>query len=171
MFTRTLTTLVAVMVLSSGNVFSQQPTVFSQQLTEKHTGVIVLNMSGELARKYAQISESIDGDESLGDLRISTTAVIAQRLENDQVRVEHSAPVKSEGRPDRLVTLTTTVDAKKIRSFVRTVYTTSYSSPAAKEAGEKPTLSPSHHSTPGLSLADLKGIRLRSWTLESEISE
>ena len=54
------------------------------------------------------------------------------------------------------MTLTATVDAKNIRYFVRTVYTTSYSSPAAKEAGEKPTLSPSHHSTPGLSLADPK---------------
>ena len=171
MFMRTLTTLVALMALSSGNVFSQQPTVFSRQSKEKQTGIIVLNMSGDLARAYARISGSIDGDEGLGGLNISTTAVIAQRLENDQVRVEHSAPVKSEGKPDRLVTLTATVDAEKIRFFVRTVYTTSYSSPDAKESGEKPTLSLSHQSTPVLSLADLEGVKLRSWTLESEIGE
>lgn len=172
MFRRTLSTLVALAVLSSGTVFSQQPTVFSQQSTEKQTGIIVLRMSGDLARKYAEISGPVDGDQVRGGLSISTTAVIVQHLENDQVRIEHSAPVKREGRPHRLVTLTATVDKEAIRSLVRTVFAASYSSPAAKEAGEIPTLSsPIHHSTPVLSLAALKGVKLRSWTLESKIGE
>lgn len=165
MFTRTL---VALLVLSSGNVFSQQPTVFSRQ---KQTGVIKLKMSGDLAREYAQISGAIDG---LSGHSISATAFIAKRLENDQVRIEHSAHVTREGKTDRLVTLTATVDETAIRSLVRTMFDGDFTfsdSPARKEAGESPTVSARHLAVPFLSLADLNGIKLRTWTLESELGE
>lgn len=183
MFTRTLTTLVALM-LASGNVFSQQstekqtgvlqPTVFSQHSRWNQTGVITLKMSGELAREYAIISDRIDVDEILGDLSISTNAVIAQRLDNEQVKIEHSAQVTREGRTDRLVTLTATVDEKKITSLVRTVYEGTFTfsnSPLSKEVGESPTVNATHFSVPFLSMAELKGVEIRSWTLESEIGE
>lgn len=174
MFTRTLTILATAMVLQSGSVSSQQPTVFSQPSTETQSSPVVLNMSGDLAGKYAQIAGPIDGDEDLGGLIISTTAVMAQRLENDKLRIEHSAQVTTEGRPDRLVTLTATVAKTSIRSLVRTVLEgdfTYFNSRAARDAGESPAVSARHLSVPFLSLADLKGIKLRCWTLESEIGE
>lgn len=174
MFTRTITALVAVLMLPSGNVFSQQPTVFCQPSTWKQTGSIVLEITGELAREYAQVSGSMDGNENLGGFSISTTAVISQRLQNDQVRIDHIAQVTKEGRPDRLVTLTATVDKTAMRSFVRTVFEGEFTfsdSPDAKEFGESPTVSARHLSTTLLSLTELKGVKLRSWTLESEIGE
>lgn len=169
MFTRTLTTLVAVSVLTSGTVFSQQPTVFSPQ---ERTGVIMVRLSGELAREYAQVTGPTNGDGIPGNLNISTTAVIAQRLPNNQLRIEHSALVKRVGRPDRLVTLTATVDEKHIRSLARTVFEGDFTflkSPRTNDTGKSPTVTADHFALPFLSLADLNGAKLQTWTLESEI--
>jgi hypothetical protein len=173
MFTRTITALVAVLMLPTGNVFPQQPTVF-QPSTWKQADSIVLEMTGELAREYAQISGSIEGNKNLGGFSISTTAVISQRLENEQVRIEHMAQVTKDGQPDRLVTLTATVDKTAMRSFVRTVFMGEFrfsDSPDSKELAESPTVSATHLSTTHLSLTELKGVKIRSWTLESEIGE
>lgn len=173
MITRTLTTLAAVLVLQSGNVFSQQPTVFSKSRV-KPTEAVVLKLTGELAREYAQISGSMDADERLDGCNISTTAVIAQRLKNDQVRIEHIAQVSREGRPDRLVTLTATVDTTAMRSLVRTVFEGDFTfsdATTAKESCESPTVIARHLSIPFISLADLEGVKLQSWTLESTIGE
>lgn len=169
MFKRTLTALTALTLLSSGNLFGQQP-------RQQPTGVIVLKMSGELAQQYAQVSGAIEGVESPRARNIRTSAVVVQSLENGEVRIEHSALVKREGKPDRLVTLTATVDSKMIRLFDRTVFdkttvfTFSGPSPGAKEAGKTPVLSPGH-SARELSLANLQRVKLRSWRLESETGE
>lgn len=174
MLAQTLTTLIVVLVLPIGNAFAQQPTVFSQQSKVKQTGSIVLELSGDLYREYAQIYGSMDENESLGGFSITTTAVIAERLENDQVRIDHVAQVTREGRPDRLITLTATVDKTATRSLVRTVFEGDFTfsdSPASKESGESSTVSARHLSIPFLSLADLNGVKLRSWTLETEIGD
>jgi len=171
MFTRTITLVVVLSVLSSGRLFSQQPTVFSP---EEQTGVIMLRMTGDLAREYAQRTGSIDGDGIPGNVSISATAVIAQRLRNNQVRIEHSASVKREGRPDRLVTLTATVDEENIRSLVRTVFGGEFrfsNSPGTKNTDKSPSVTAHHLAVPLLSLANLSGVKLQTWTLESEISE
>ena len=84
MYRLTLSTLVALAVMSCGKVFSQQSTVFS----DKQTGIIVLKMSSDLAREYAKISGPVDGNEVRRGPSISTTAVIAQHLKNDQVRID-----------------------------------------------------------------------------------
>ncbi|MCA9193016.1 MAG: hypothetical protein KDB03_14675 [Planctomycetales bacterium] len=171
MLTRTLTILVALMVLSNGYLFSQEPTRFSR---EKQTRVITLEMSGELAKEYIKITGPIDGDEITGNFNITRTAFIADHLENDQVRIEHSAHVASEGSQYRLVTLTATVDEKNLRSLVRTVLVGDFAfsdSPDANESGKSPIMSTRHISATQLSLTELKGVKLRSWTLESEIGD
>jgi hypothetical protein len=173
---RTVMTLAAVVVLLTGNVYSQRPTIFSQQSTERQPAIIALNMSGDLAREYARIAGPTENNETLDAHKISTTAFIAERLGNDQVRIEHSAQFKREGKPDRLVTLTGTVDTSTIRSLVRTVLepnaiSFSNNSTAPKETGVSPAVKATHLSVRFLSLTDLTGIRLRSWTLESEIAK
>ena len=132
----------------------------------------MLKISGDLAQEYAKIIRPQGGGKSSDGLTISTIAVIAHQLKDDQVRIEHSAPVTFEGSPDRLVTLTATVDKKALRSFVRTAYSATMSLPAGEQSGKRPAVGkPIHYCTRVLALADLKGVKLRSWTLASEVGE
>lgn len=174
MFLRTVLTLSAATMLFNGNASSQQPTVFSKQPSSEQTGMIVLNLSGDLARDYARMIGAIDGDAIGVRREIATTAVIVPPLGQNTVRIQHRAQVESEAGPDRLVTLTAVVDKTAVRSFVRTVIAGEFSfsdSPTEPESGESTTVTARHLSSPILSLADREDVRLRSWTLESEVGE
>jgi hypothetical protein len=171
MFMRTGVTLATALVLLNGDVYSQQPAVFSKQPAAEQIGSIVLNMSGDLAREYARMTGAIDGNATRGGRIISTTAVIVSPLGHNKVQIQHSAQFKTEAGPDRLVTLTATVNKTAMQSLVRTVFVGDFtfsSSPADSVSGESPTVTARHLSIPLLSLDDPKHVKLRSWTLESE---
>jgi hypothetical protein len=174
MFIRTVMTLAVAMVLLVGNVNSEQPTVFANQSTEEQYRVLLLSLSGDLAEEYAQIVGSVAGIKTRAVRDISTTAFIAERLENNRLRIEHTTQFSGQGTPDRLVTLSATIDASQVKSLVRTVYEGSFSfaDPTGEYAtGESPAVKARHLSVPLLSLTDLTGVQLRSWTLESEVGE
>ena len=102
-------------------------------------------------------------------LNISTIATVAQHLDNGKIRIEHSTAVLEDGAPDRMVTLSAVVETSAIKSSKTAKGTATYSPPAAHKAGEKPVHTESETNQFTLQLNELKGVKLRNWTLASEI--
>ncbi len=107
MLMRTLAALAALAVIGNGSIFAQQNT------STKVGDHLVIQMTGDLAVEYAKRTGSINKDKVPPGLEISTTATIAQKLENGRIRVEHTLHIVRDGEPVRLVTLTATVDSSK----------------------------------------------------------
>jgi hypothetical protein len=130
---------------------------------------VVIKMTGDLAKEYARRTGSL-AQFPLG-LEIETTATIAQQFGDGRVRIEHSSHVRREGKLTRLVTLTGIIDSTKVETNVIPKGTSIYASPGDHKAGTKPKLTPEETKTRRLQLSDLKGLKLRTWTLAEEIGE
>jgi hypothetical protein len=130
---------------------------------------LVITMTGDLAKEYARRIGSRGQD--LPGLEIETTATIAQQFGDGRVRIEHSSPVSRDGKLTRLVTLTGIVDSTKVETTVIPKGTPVYASPGDHKAGTKPNLTPDATTTRRLQLSDLKGLKLRTWTLAEEIGD
>ncbi len=128
-------------------------------------------MTGKLAAEYGKLAGSIDGDRIPDGLNISTTAIVAQHLGDGRIRIEHTMPVMRDGAPIRLVTLTATVDATAVKTSDIPAGTATYTSPGEHRTGEKPTFTKDATKQFTLKLADLTGVKLRSWTLANEIGD
>lgn len=103
-------------------------------------------------------------------------------FEDGQLRIEHTANVwpkelvrtggsepqayRLTGSPTRLVTLTVTIDPRRITSDVSPVGTLQ-----SKDPNSKPELSIDESKTFMLELPDLKGLKLRTWTLSEETGQ
>ena len=167
-------------VLLVGKGASQEAAEFGQWTENPSAEIIVLNLTGELANAYAlKTGEAGTGGESR---TIATRALVTGSVDPTSVQVEHSKRVKRESAVDRLVTLTARVERTAIKSFVRTVYQGQFTfsgRPSEKHAGsfadgqpaEQPTVRARHFSIPSLSLSNLEGVKLRTWTVESEVGE
>ncbi len=132
---------------------------------------LVIQMTGDLAKEYARRTDLLRQNESPTGLQISTTAIVAQELDDGRFRIEHSSHITRDGNPARLVTLTAIVDSTKIATHVTPANTPVYRSPADHKKGVKPTLTRKESKTLRLKLSDLKGLKLRSWTLAEEIGD
>ncbi|MEZ6074091.1 MAG: hypothetical protein R3C59_16875 [Planctomycetaceae bacterium] len=165
MLTRTLLVLSVSLALTHGVVLGQQ------NKTDDAARFVVLEMTGRLAAEYGKLAGSIDGDRIPNGLHISTTAIVAQRLDDGRIRIEHTMPVMQDGAPIRLVTLTATVDATAVKTIAVPGGIATYTSPGAHKSGEKPTLTKDATKQVAVELADLKGVKLRSWTLANEVGE
>jgi hypothetical protein len=160
MFKRTLVALAALALI--GNV-----SLFAKQNTSTKVGQhLVLQMTGDLAVEYAKCTGSINKDNVPPGLEIETTATIVQQLEDGLIRVEHTSHIVRDGEPDRLVTLTSTVDSTKLTTDVTPKGTEVYASP-----GAKPTRTTTETQTLRLSLSDLQALKLRTWTLAEELGD
>lgn len=83
--------------------------------------IVILEMTGELAAEYAKHTDSIKDGKIPDGLQISTSATIAQRLEDGRIRFEHTSHVVREGKTPRLVTLVATVDGSNHSTPIPTV--------------------------------------------------
>lgn len=167
MLTRTLLMLVASAGLTNVESYAQQAT------SPDVTGFVVLEMSGEVAMEYLKLTHPPAQLEKMNQgLSIAVIATVTQQLENGRIRLEHSTtPYRENGAPDRLVTLSAVVKSSDVKKSETTKNTATYSSPAAQKAGEKPSVIEDKIviSQFILELTDLKNVKLRSWTLASEI--
>ncbi|MBC8872776.1 MAG: hypothetical protein H8E44_25365 [Planctomycetes bacterium] len=132
---------------------------------------IVIRMTGDLARAYARRIDPSRQNEVPAGVQISTTATVAQKIGDGRVRIEHFSHIKRNGNVTRLVSLTATVDVTKIVTDVTPENTPVYRSPADHGNGVKPTLTRRDQKTCRLELSELKGLKLRTWTLAEEIGE
>jgi hypothetical protein len=96
---------------------------------------------------------------------------IAQQLDDGRLRVEHSAPVLPAGQKPQLVTLTAIVSSKQFTTTVLPAGTAIYSTPQPPQPGDKPTITTTDTNIVSLPLADLKGVKIRTWTLSEELGE
>jgi len=165
MMARVLAVFLVVAVFGNGPLFSQE------DASAKVGDLLFVRMTGDLAKEYAQRSGSLRENEAPAGLEISTSATIAQTLDNGRIRIEHWSQIKRDGKQDRLLTLTAIVDRTKITTDVTRKGTPVYASPAAHKNGAKPSLTTEDANVLRLQLSDLTGLKLRTWTLESEIGE
>jgi hypothetical protein len=128
---------------------------------------IAVNMTGDLAREYAKATGIKRDMKRIDGLTIETMATVEQRLANGRIRIEHSSQVNQDGKAARLVTLTAIVSRSKVTNEVTPKGTKVYASPGSKD-GKVTTEQTEMLRT---SLSDLKGLKLRTWTLASEIGQ
>jgi hypothetical protein len=134
--------------------------------TARIGGHLAVRMTGDLAKEFAQRTGLLGKNDAPDGLQIETIATIEQQLDDGRVRIEHSSHVNREGKTSRLVTLTGTVDPTAITTDITPKGTSVYASPRAK-----PVLTTEETKMLRLKLSDLKGLKLRTWTLFEEIGE
>ena len=133
--------------------------------------IVILEMTGELAAEYAKHTDSIKDGKIPDGLQISTSATIAQRLEDGRIRFEHTSHVVREGKTPRLVTLVATVDTAKLTLQTTPKGRPVYASPDDQKNGVEPKLTTKDTTTTRIHLSELKGVKLRIWTLEQSIGD
>jgi hypothetical protein len=137
----------------------------SRQPTLVEGDQIAITLSGDLAREYAKAIG--DGPAAAEGLRIETMATLEQRLADGRIRIEHSSQINQAGKAPRLVTLSATIARSSVVTEVSPKGTKVYASPNSKDAVITTKESAMHRAT----LSDLKGLKLRTWTLSSEIGK
>jgi len=158
-------------VLLVATVVGNGPLLAKESSSAKVGDHLFVQLTGDLAIKYAQYCGILQKNEAPAGLDVQTTATVAQTLENGRIRIEHWAPIKRDGKQDRLLTLTATVDPANITTDVTRKGTPVYASPAAHKNGAKPSLTTEDADVLRLQLSGLKGVKLRTWTLADEIGE
>ena len=165
MLVRTLVALVALAAIGNGSLSAQQN---APAAVGDH---VVIQMTGELAAEYGKRVGAIKKDQVPAGLEISMTATIAQKLDGGRIRIEHTSHIVRDREPIRLVTFTTTVDSTKLTTGITPKGTAVYASPAGHKNGTKPTLTAAETKTLRVTLSDLKGLKLRTWTLAEELGD
>jgi TRAP-type mannitol/chloroaromatic compound transport system substrate-binding protein len=128
---------------------------------------IAVSMTGDLAKEYAKATGVVRDIKQVDGLTIKTMATVEQRLTNGQIRIEHSSQVNQVGKTPRLVTLTATIATSKVTSEVTPTGTKVFASPGSKDKG----ITTNQSEMLRTSLSDLKGLKLRTWTLATEVGQ
>lgn len=165
MRTQTISTILIFAIALAIAVFGRQSNA------GEINGIVILEMSGELAAEYSKATNPLSREAIPKGLRITTTGSIAQRLENGRLRIEHTTPVWENGVQTRRVTLTAVVDASTVKLKVIPKGTPTFTSPGASKAGEKGLETKMESEQSSLELPDLKRVKLREWKLEHEFGE
>ncbi len=129
---------------------------------------VFLSMTGDLAQKYSQQKLQIPKDQkSPRGLMIATSARIVQKLKDGRFRIESVSRPDERSKQPLLITLTATVKRDAIKESQTPAGTLVYSSPLDKNpvATTKPTTSYR------IQLNNLKGVKLQTWKLQSEIGD
>ena len=114
-------------------------------------------MSGDLAVEYGKRTGTISKGQVPSDLRISVIATIAQQLNGDRIRIEHTSHIVRNGKPDRLVTLTATVESTQLVTDPTPKGTAVFASPAKGNDGRKGTVTTKETRTLRLELSTSRG--------------
>jgi hypothetical protein len=132
---------------------------------------VFVNLTGEIAKAYARRMGTRVPDNAGAGLQISTSASVAQKLEDGRYRIEHSSRIQIANRPPRLITFTATVESAQINSDVVPKNTPVYASPADPAAGIKPSLTASDQTTYRIELSDPNTAKLETWELKADVAD
>jgi len=160
---RTLVALALVAVTGHGLLAQQS------DAAAKVGDLLVIRMTGDLAKQYARRTGSPQETEASAGLTIETTATIEQKLDGGRIRIEHRSHIVRDGHQARLVTLTAIVDSAKFTTDLTPRGTSIYASPADHKNGAHPRTTTEDTKTLRLELSELKGLKLRTWTLAEEV--
>lgn len=125
--------------------------------------LVSVEMSGDLVQEYVRCCCGKPKAEE--GLTMSFLAHVVQILDNKHVRIEDSMPMKNEDGKERLMTFSVTCDSKRIASRQVPKGTAVYDSPDQKRVALTTKVS----NTQELKLTDLKGVKIRVWTLTKEV--
>jgi len=123
-------------------------------------------MAGDLAKEYGR--RTLPEAPDIPALQIETVAVVTQTLDDGRICLEHSFPVQQNGKLSRLVTLTVTVTPTEVTSTVIPKGTPVFATPADREPG---FVSAEETRTLRIKLSNLRGVKLRTWSLVEEIGD
>lgn len=155
-----LVALIAALVWASSSFDS----IAQERTREIKAGdILVLSLNGDLAIEYGKLNKSVNETDSTVGLGIEVIAV-AERIENERVKLRSEGLTKREGQKDRLVILTAEIDRKRFESTFSPKGTVSYSSPAELKSGGKASTKDSHGFK--LKLSEPKDVSLRAWVAE-----
>ena len=130
---------------------------------------VTLTMGGDVAKQY--MKKTVGKDDVSSDLKVSIMAEVAQRFPDGRIRVETVEPLKSEGKEDRLLTISAVVSPKNITTTTIPKGTPVFAAPAdmkALKAGQSPHVAAEDSTQSTVSLAELKGVAIRTWVLEQD---
>ncbi len=170
--TATFCSLIAALTLAPSRLVAQKPS--EAHVANGHLNVgdlLEVRMTGELAEQYARCIGGLQDNKAPRGLEIETSAMVAQKLDDGRIRLEHSSPIRRGENQDRLLTMTAIVDPAKVKTDITPKGTPVYPSPNAAKNGTKPTTTTFDVKTLRLQLSDLKGVKLRTWALAEEIGD
>ncbi len=129
---------------------------------------VFLTMTGELAEKYSQQVGALPKNRKPpSGLAVSTSARIVQKLKDGQFRLESVSRPIERSKQTLLITLSVTVKRGAITKSQTRAGTQVYSSPRVQHAVTTTKPITSYR----IQLSNLKGVRLRTWKLQSELGE
>ena len=122
---------------------------------------VAITLTGDAAQKYAERIMP----RAPADLELSVMGTVTRIGADGRARIEHSASVKRAGQVDRLVTLVAEIDEGQLAPRTIPAGTPVFSSPVDSE----PTSTKENAEILTLQISDMKGVKLRIWTLAEEI--
>jgi hypothetical protein len=128
---------------------------------------IAVSMTGDLAKEYAKATGIELDSKPVDGISIEIMATVEQRLADGRIRIRCSSQVNQAGKAPRLITLTATVATSKVTSEVTPKGTQVFASPGSKDKGVVSNQSEMLRT----SLSDLKGLKLCTWTLATEVGQ
>lgn len=145
---------------------------------------LIVELSGDVAMAFSRATNLVPNGGPESGLTISTSATVLRKDEAGRLHFRVYQDVKVQGKPPRLVTLTGAVEPSQIESRVTPANTPVYSAPPSPEsalptgarkrvayANPQPVLTKEASTQFELKLSELKGLKLRTWTLAEEIGK
>jgi hypothetical protein len=133
--------------------------------------MIEVQLTGDLAQQFAERTVPPEAGKLPEGLQVQFLGVVEQTFSDGRFRIEHSSQITREGKLHRLVTLTAVVDANQCATRVTPAGTATFSSPEDANREAQPALTTEASEMLTLQLSDLKGVKLRTWTLAEELGE
>jgi hypothetical protein len=140
---------------------------------------VPLQMTGELAKKYARRMGTTREANAVNGIQVETTVTIAQKLDDGRFRVEHMLTILRDGEKDRLLTLTGTVDSSNFTTdlvinptVIKRPVVTFSKAPTGAVIARNLDINTAHLETRNivrLKLSGLKGLELRTWSISDEV--
>jgi len=144
------------------------PTLLLAQATDsvaKVGDMVTIKATGDVAKDIAKrISRLPEGQPNNG-LTIQMAARVRSVLPDGSLIIEYSQTMRDE-KPIKLITLSGKVEPRKITTDITPKGTQVYDSP-----GGEPKFTTEAYLNRRLELTDLKGFKLRTWTLAEELGE
>jgi len=127
--------------------------------------IVNVKLTGDLAKEMAKRISRLPEGRPLDGLQIQLAAAVRNVSPDGSIYIEYLHVTRDE-KPMRLITLGGKVDPGKITTDVTPKGSKIYSSPEAE-----PTFTTEDYLNRRLELTDLKGFKLRTWTLAEELGE
>ena len=127
--------------------------------------MVTIKVTGDLAQDVAKRISKLPEGRPLDGLKIHMAAAVRDVSPDGTLYIEYLQMMRDE-KPVRLITLAGKVDPRKITTDITPKGTKIHSSPEAE--GKVTT---EDYLNRRLELTDLKGFKLRTWTLAEELGE